>query len=696
MKVGLVGAGNIAAVHVMAVKAYKGAGIVGIADRFGDYARTFAKEHGIPAAFESVAEMIEKAKPDVVHVLTPPATHRAVAVECLNLGCHTLVEKPLAVTPQEAQELIDAAERNKVTLTVGHNYRFDTTIAKARKLIDAGEIGEPVTVEVDYSFNVNRYPAMTQEGAEKSHWIFKLNGGPLEDQMPHPLSMAIGYLGEVREVKTISQNRGKVPKPWDDEIRVSLNGEKAHAEIYISFSNRPDAMIFTVRGTQGTVVADVYGMITTIDRDSILPRAAARGMTGFRRGWQNMSGALANVAGVLTGGMDKTNGVRDLVAGFYDAIQQQTPPPVTMHEGKQVIDLMHRIWPEPVGPRQETPAPRKSRSASQPTVLVTGASGFVGSHLVKRLVEDGETVRAFVRPSSHGLGYMQSLDCELAQGDLSNPEHVRRAMEGIETIYHIGGAMGGGWDVHRASTVQGTQNVLDAAKETKPRRIVYYSSLVVYQVLGYREGKEIDENHPHVKHPEHFGPYTMGKVEAERRVAAAQSEGVPTTVIRPGMVIGARGRVFFPHMGFALRDKLFIIPGSGNVVLPLVYIDNLVEGTIQAARSEAALGRVYNLVDDGRVTVLHYINRFIEQTQLQSRYVRVPFLLPYCAAGCYEMLAALGLLKKGVTSRRQMKWKHKSVIFPNDRAKRDFGWKVTVPLDEALSRTFDWYARTLK
>jgi len=704
IKVGIVGCGHIASLHVQAIRAVGAAEIVGVADIFEDYARAFANQFGIQSTFDSPSRLIEETKPDVVHVLTPPAMHCATVLECLERGCHVLVEKPMALSVSEAKQMIHTARRKGVLLSVNHNCRFEPVVRQVGKVLASGQLGELVSLDVTYGFNINRYPAMIQAGAENSHWAYKLNGGPLQDQMAHPASLILEYLDHVKDTVILSRNRGILPKPWDDEIRVVIDAEPAHAEIYLSFSLKPDAMVLTVRGTQGTAVADLGSMIAIVKCNGVLPRAVARGLGGFSRGFQNVKGAVGNIFKVATGNFDKTGGIKHVVAGFYRAIRQRTEPPVTMEEGKRVVELIQRIWPEPA--RKPLAQDRTEvlqdltpyiKTNQRPTTLVTGASGFIGSHLVQQLLQDSVPVRALVRPNSYGLGLLKEMDIEIIQGDLSNPRSVREAVDGIETVFHLGAAMSGDWETHRQSTVLGTRNAIDAAINAKVKRFIHFSSLVVYRIPSLSNGTAIHENSPLVNHPEKFGPYTRAKAEAEKLVSDAHAKrGLPMSIIRPGMVIGPRGRVFFPHMGYNLQDGVFIVLGKGDGMLPLIYIDNLVDGVLRCANNSAAVGRTYNLVDDGSPTVLEYLSRFIEQTSPSSRIIKLPYFLPYCATGVYEVAAALGFLKKGVTSRLQLNWKHQSLRFniTNERAKKDLGWSPTVPMDEALARTFGWYAKT--
>jgi predicted dehydrogenase len=117
MRVGIVGAGLNSDYHINFSKAYKGAQIVGIADSDLSKAQDSAKKHGIPGVYGSVAALLRDAKPDVVHVVTPPRTHYDVVREVIEAKCHVLVEKPLALNWEEAKDLYEIAERQGVNLS---------------------------------------------------------------------------------------------------------------------------------------------------------------------------------------------------------------------------------------------------------------------------------------------------------------------------------------------------------------------------------------------------------------------------------------------------------------------------------------------------------------------------------------------------------------------------------------------------
>jgi nucleoside-diphosphate-sugar epimerase len=175
-------------------------------------------------------------------------------------------------------------------------------------------------------------------------------------------------------------------------------------------------------------------------------------------------------------------------------------------------------------------------------------------------------------------------------------------------------------------------------------------------------------------------------------LAAWRDHRLGASVVRPGMVIGPRGRVFFPHLGYNFQERTFLLIGGGRIPLALTYVENTVEGVILAGTRPEAAGRVYNLVDDGEITAREYVDRFLEFSRTPATVVNLPYPLVYGLTMLYEAVAGMGLVKAGATSRDQLRWKQALVRFDNSRAKSELGWEPRVPLDQGLDETFRWYA----
>jgi predicted dehydrogenase/nucleoside-diphosphate-sugar epimerase len=694
MKIALLGAGHIASLHASAIERHPDAHIVAIGDRDRPRATALAKHVGGAEVFEDPLAVLEHAKPEVVHVVVPPHDHARLAVAALRHGCHVYVEKPMALTVADAEEMIAVAREQRVSLCVGHNLLFDQTVSRAVQLVEQGAIGHVVSVEACYMFDPRRYPAILEEGAEHCHWSYRLPGGPLQDLMPHMGALLCRFLSELEEVHAVVQNRGVLPNGWPDEVRVLVKSSTALGVLGISLSERPDTISLTLKGTSGTVHADLFKNLVTLEqRSDLLPRAVARGLAGFGSAAQVLRGALGNVVDVARGRMDKTSGLSSLVSRFYAGIRDGSGPPVSLEESRRVVDLTARVWPEPGALGRRRPAMRSSTLGAGAAALVTGATGFIGSHLVERLRAEGIGVRALVRRNSIHAGRLAALDVEIVEGDLSEPDIVHRAARGVQRVYHVGASMSRSWADHREATIGGTEHLLQAAVDAGVERFVHLSTLAVYDLARARPGTVITEEHPYQVRPAEMGPYAHAKIQAEQLVVAARErDGLPATIVRPGIVIGPRGRVFFPHLGYRVGARLFIVPGSAAVPLPLTAVESTVDGIYRASVIPAAAGGTYNLVDDGEVTIADYLAQLIAVTGSDAKVVVLPYAMPYLATAGYELAARVGLVPRGITSRRQLRWKRAPVRFDTTKARTELGWTPALPLHEALVRTFTWYA----
>ena len=236
--------------------------------------------------------------------------------------------------------------------------------------------------------------------------------------------------------------------------------------------------------------------------------------------------------------------------------------------------------------------------------------------------------------------------------------------------------------------------MLEAAQQQGVGKIVHLSTLAVYELLDKTKNQIVTEDSSFQLKPRKMGPYSYCKIEAEKLIKEATASGdIGITILRPGMVIGEGCYPFFPHFGFNLGGKLFLTIGRGNVPLPFTYVENVVDAMYRAATHDAAAGRIYNIVDDAKITARQYLDRFIEVTNADARVVNLPYFLPYLAFGTYELAAAARILPAGITSRAQLKWKQAQVVYDTSRAKEELNWRPSIDMEEAMERTFKAYAK---
>jgi UDP-glucose 4-epimerase len=300
--------------------------------------------------------------------------------------------------------------------------------------------------------------------------------------------------------------------------------------------------------------------------------------------------------------------------------------------------------------------------------LVTGGGGFIGSNLVRALLERGDDVRVLDNFSTGNRANLEGLDIEVVEGELRSYERVHNAVRGVETVFHLG-ALG---SVPRsvqdpltsnAVNVDGTLNVLLAARDEGVRRVVFSSSSSVY---GTRRELPVTEDQA----PDPLSPYGVAKLAAERYCVSFSRvyESFESVVVRYFNVFGPRQS---PHSQYAAVIPLFItaiaagrpvvIDGDGEQSRDFTYVSNVVDGTILAADTAGVSGQIFNVAASAPASVNHVaetIGRILDRP-LEREFG------PPRAGDIRDSWAAI------------------------ERARESLGWEPSIVLEEGLRRTID-------
>jgi nucleoside-diphosphate-sugar epimerase len=326
-----------------------------------------------------------------------------------------------------------------------------------------------------------------------------------------------------------------------------------------------------------------------------------------------------------------------------------------------------------------------SESSDHRKILVTGATGFVGSHLVDCLVERGSDVRCLVRQSSN-LRYVKHPQVELAYGGLDGSTDWDEALADVDIIYHVAGTT----FARRAKdyfTVnhQGTEALLAEAVKRRDRikRFVYISSLAA--VGPARDGAPVDED----TSPAPITPYGRSKLMAEEAVRVV-SDLLPVTIVRPPAVYGPRDYGIFEFFK-AVKGGMFPMIGRGDKRVSLVHARDLVDGIILAGESEASVGRTYFISSEDNYSMRAVADLMAALMRRRLRAFSIPRPLAYGVAIAAEAAAALMgkppvINRDKVTDLSQTGW-----TCSIERAKSELGYSQQVPLEEGLRETLAWY-----
>ncbi len=245
---------------------------------------------------------------------------------------------------------------------------------------------------------------------------------------------------------------------------------------------------------------------------------------------------------------------------------------------------------------------RKERhgTVSELTVGITGATGFIGCRLAERLTLAGDydVVGVVRRFSGPGLARLARLPVRFAQADLLDPSGLAEAVEGCDVVVHCAYGTDGSREERRRVTVEGTENVLEAACQAGVDRVLHMSSAAVHG-LEHPAGEIVDEDSPWVDDP---SPYEADKIDAERRVWRYHDErGLPVVVFRPTLVYGPHGRRWTMRIVEEITEGAWLVDG-GEAAANLVYVDNLVDAMIAAIRDGRGDGEAFVVVDDQDVS----------------------------------------------------------------------------------------------
>ncbi|MDH4174950.1 MAG: Gfo/Idh/MocA family oxidoreductase, partial [Betaproteobacteria bacterium] len=270
-RAGVVGAGYVADYHLRALAALPNVSIVGIADPDQPKAREMAARHGNPGVYSSLAGMLAAAKPDVVHILTPPALHAPLAIEALEAGCHVFVEKPMAETAEDCDRMMAAATRAGRRLSVNHSARMDPMVLAARRIAESGRIGDVVGVDFFRSSNYIPYAGGPLPPP------FRNGSYPFQDLGVHALYLMEAFLGEIRSVDARFYATGREPFLMFDEWRTMVECPRGVGQIYLSWNVNPMQNELTIHGTKGVIHVDCYIQSLTMRRQlPMIPKPIQR------------------------------------------------------------------------------------------------------------------------------------------------------------------------------------------------------------------------------------------------------------------------------------------------------------------------------------------------------------------------------------------------------------------------------------
>lgn len=320
-------------------------------------------------------------------------------------------------------------------------------------------------------------------------------------------------------------------------------------------------------------------------------------------------------------------------------------------------------------------------------ILVTGASGFLGSHVAEQLSKQGHAVRALVRRSSNKKFLQTLANVELAEGSVEDAERVAEAVKGVDAIVHSAGLVKARSEAEfHLTNVKGTENLVVAAKAHAPglKRFVFVSSLAV-------AGPSMDGVPVHAsREPMPVTHYGRSKLAAERIVLAAKGE-LPVVVLRPAAIYGPRDAEVFAFFQSITRGLLPTV-GLKTSTMSVIYGADCADACIKAITADVPSGAIF-FVDDGRPLLLNEMLEEIERALGKKALLRLHLPMPvvWAAATASELFGrvtnkAVMLTRDKMNEIRQPHW-----VCSSEETRRALDWEPRVGLAEGTKLTAQWY-----
>jgi nucleoside-diphosphate-sugar epimerase len=333
------------------------------------------------------------------------------------------------------------------------------------------------------------------------------------------------------------------------------------------------------------------------------------------------------------------------------------------------------------------------------TVLVTGASGFIGSHLVDSLRADGLHVRSLVLENA-SQEFLKESDSEIIIGDLRDRASLKTACQGCDEVYHLAAISRHDANVpddeYRAVNVEGTLNLLEIARESGARRLLFTATI---EAVGMsKDGAPLTEETP--QHPRNI--YGETKLEAENLVRQFQRDtGFETVVVRPPMTYGPRELILYTRLFNIIRKGFYPLIGSGTALSEFCYVKNQVHG-IRLAMEKGRPGEVYFISDEESYTIEHIIRSIAAEMGVKVRTPHIPVPIAWCMGLGLEILSKIlpfypfriPQTGRPPFSRKTVEWTSQSCLYCDiSKAKTELGYKPEYSLQEGIRETIEWYRK---
>jgi len=340
LKVGLVGAGYIAQeLHLPVLKNLGNVELTALCDQNTSAAKEVASRFRIKNVFYDFADMLKNEKLDVVDICTPPKTHSFLSIQAMKAGCHVLVEKPMAVSVEEADRMVDSSRKHNAKLCVIHQNLCNPAVIKTKRIVEDGDIGELLTVDAQIFERKD-----SEMVSNRNHWSHALPGGIFNEILPHPIYLLQSFLKEAKPIHVYAKKLGNAEWMTKDELMVTVEAKNGLGSLEASCNSLVHGDILDILGTKMALRTDIWGRTVITYKPHTKSRSSV-GRSNLHLGLQlfKVIGSTAAIALKAVRGAVRVKAHYSFISQFIDSILNNTKPPVTAEEGLETVKFLETV-----------------------------------------------------------------------------------------------------------------------------------------------------------------------------------------------------------------------------------------------------------------------------------------------------------------------------------------------------------------
>ena len=496
--------------------------------------RTSFKQGRWRRSVQWAEELLERIKPDVVHICTPPDTHVALARLALQHGAHVYMEKPFALTESDAEEIISLAMEKGLRVCAGHQLLFESpTLCAAEQLPKLGRI---IQIESYFSFKPVRY---SRDGRTA---ISPLD--QLVDILPHPVYFLLHFLKKNTPQSASPVGICALEVKASGSIHGILRCGEVIGNLNVTLEGRPIESYLKIVGTNGLLYADyVRGTLLVLPGPGV--SAISKILNPYRQSWQTCSGTTRALFKRVFKKQKSYPGLCEIIGNFYAQVRSGLPDAASDAIIIETVAVCEEVGKRlEVAEKEENTNLEKEHSrlnsilpsidSSRRGVLITGGTGILGRAVASKLRKRNGLTRVAARKIPSVSNRIPGVEYAVADLAEDIPPEI---FKDISVVIHCAAETAGGREAHERNSVGATRNLINAMKSAGVKQLVHISSLAVLKT-GREMGGPINEETPLELDNEDRGPYVWGKAESERQAMELCGKlEIGLKIVRPGPLV---------------------------------------------------------------------------------------------------------------------------------------------------------------